>query len=70
MDLKEIEAEIRAKHSDFSGAIDDWPSEKEKKLIWQSVCMAYEFGVMKGFTDGFDQHAKIMDFSLAKIFGK
>lgn len=75
MDLKEIEARIRAEHPDFSKIVDQWPATEAyerlvKGLVWQLICTAYDHGFTKGMADGLDQHAKIMEFSLGKIFGK
>jgi len=77
MDLKEIEGKVRAEHPEFAAVIDKWRggsefpilAEEEKKLIWDFVSMAYDFGFMRGMTHGLEQHAKVMDFALGKIFG-
>ena len=75
MDLKEIEARIRAEHPDFSKIVDQWPATGPsgtavKGLVWQLVCTAYDLGFGKGITHGFEQHAKIMNFAMGKILGK
>ena len=70
MDLKEIEEKIRAEHADFADAIDCAPSDNERQLVWLAVCTGYKFGFMRGMTSGLEQHAKVMDFALGKIFGR
>ena len=77
MELKEIEARIRAEYPEFAKIIDThWPKVpglltlggEEGKQLWQIICAAYDFGFMKGLTHGLEQYAKTMDFALGKIF--
>jgi len=70
MDLKEIEAKIRAEHPLFAALVDRWPHEfqEEREKVWNLVCSSYDFGFLKGTAYGLEQQAKIMEFSLGKIF--
>ena len=75
MELKEIEAKIRADYPAFAAGIDRWPQSCEEerqvaRLVWGLVCAGYDFGLMHGMTHGLEQQAKVMDFALGKIFGK
>ena len=72
MDLKEIEAKIRAEHPLFAALVDRWPhrSQEERQMVWELVCAGYDLGFMRGTTYGLEQHAKTMEFALGKIFGK
>ena len=70
MELKEIEAKIRSEHPDFAELIDSCPSQDQRETIWRFACSAYDLGFMRGMTHGLEQHAKVMDFALGKIFGK
>ena len=75
MDLKEIEARIRAEYPDFSKIVDQWPAtepyeRRVKDLVWKLICTAYDYGFTEGMTHGLEQHAKIMNFAMGKILGK
>ena len=71
MDLKEIEAKIRAEHPLFAALVDRWPhrSQEERQMVWELVCTGYDFGFIEGTTYGLEQHAKTMEFVLGKISG-
>lgn len=70
MDLKEIEAKIRADCPEFAEIIDKWPSQEDRDFTWRVALFAYNLGFTSGVTYGFEQHAKVMEFSFGKIFGK
>ena len=46
MDLKEIEAKIRAEHPLFTALVDRWPhrSQEEMEMLWKLICLGYDLG--------------------------
>lgn len=71
MELKQIEAKIRAEHPLFAQLVDGKGSLiNERERFWEFICAAYDFGFLKGMTYGLEQQAKLMEFALGKIFGK